>query len=405
MRRNSFSHNKIVITFLYLLYAFSSTNCYGFDGESIQENRRNFANAINLMEMGDFDSSEKILKELATKTSALRVRLELARVLFLNKKYSESRILFNSILEEELPLPVRQNIASFLKKIESLTGESRISFGFISDTNPRFSSSAREINLIFGKYVYNPEFRKRSDYGIGVTSRFPYSVTVDGKIRTDVSIVGRKFINGENDQVIISGGITFNLKNDPEINLVVNHESFSLGGDSIYNFPSISLLNNLKLFDSLFSIDTRMILGRVSYTHSPDSGGNLTIGSGVVSYNGLDKFLPSFGISYERFYSEREYLSFYGIGANAGFLYKISDNLISGLRGNSSQRFYQEFDPFFGISRMDQKSSLIGSIELRGDFLKALQPAIEIGFERNRSNIEIFSYRRFISGLFFNYRF
>src|SRR5438093_6987219 len=119
--------------------------CARTDDDGLQ---RAFIEGVQLLEAGDPRRAEEIFRELLKATDSPRVKLELARALYLQGKYAESKKLFQEVaLQPDTPWRVRDNIAPFVQQIEEKTGYLKFGVTLVSDSNPRNLAAQKEFSI------------------------------------------------------------------------------------------------------------------------------------------------------------------------------------------------------------------------------------------------------------------
>jgi len=114
-----------VIRLLFLLLLLGALAARA-DEDALQ---RAFAEGMQAQQAGELSRAESIFRGMLQSTDSPRVKLELARTLFLQGKYPEAKRLFKDVsLRDETPWRVRDNIALFVREIEERTGY--LKFGF-----------------------------------------------------------------------------------------------------------------------------------------------------------------------------------------------------------------------------------------------------------------------------------
>jgi len=103
----------------------------------VADNQRAFEAGARAMLAGDLAGAAAIFEPLAERTNAPRVRLELARCLYLLGDYSRSRREFLKVYQSRgLPYPVRRTINVFLQQIDDHIGYVRPQLSLAWDDNP-----------------------------------------------------------------------------------------------------------------------------------------------------------------------------------------------------------------------------------------------------------------------------
>ena len=100
-------------------------------------NQQSFLLALQAIGRGDYAVAIGILEPLSQLTGQARVRLELARALYLDKQYKRARAEFMTVYYmKDLPYAVRRTINTFLADIDQKAGFVQPSLGLAFDTNP-----------------------------------------------------------------------------------------------------------------------------------------------------------------------------------------------------------------------------------------------------------------------------
>ena len=104
-------------------------------GDALQ---REFVEAMQQLKAGHLAGAERILRAMLERTDSPRVKLELARVLYLEGRDAEAKALFREVsARSDTPWRVRDNIAPFVRSIEERSGYLRFGVTVVSDSNPR----------------------------------------------------------------------------------------------------------------------------------------------------------------------------------------------------------------------------------------------------------------------------
>jgi Tfp pilus assembly protein PilF len=108
----------------------------------------------------------------------LRVRLELARTLYLKRDFDAAQYNFRIALgAPDLPDAARANINAFLRQIEVQTSTLSLTMSLVTDSNPNQQTRAENIVLLGQLFRLNPDARARSAVGLGLTA--------DGRLALD----------------------------------------------------------------------------------------------------------------------------------------------------------------------------------------------------------------------------
>ena len=108
----------------------------------------------------DPKTAAEMLEALTGETDAIRIKLELARALFLSRQLHDSRDKFLEVLEElpdGAPPQVRANVERFLIDINRKLNPVRFAFSIVKDSNPTQSTETRKVTLFGLEFDYTPQ--------------------------------------------------------------------------------------------------------------------------------------------------------------------------------------------------------------------------------------------------------
>jgi hypothetical protein len=71
------------------------------------------------------------------------------------------------------------------------------------------------------------------------------------------------------------------------------------------------------------------------------------------------------------------------------------------MKVNGSNRIFDDYDPLFGVIRQDRKKGAYLNLVKTDWKVYGVAPSLDIGYEINDSNIDIYTYTRSIIGLNF----
>ena len=130
------------------------------------EIQRAFLEGARLLQAGDYEAAAQAFRAILQRTNSPRVKLELARTLFLLKQYRESRALFREVqLEADVPWQVRDNIDAFIQRIDDIVGYVRFSVSLVGDSNPRNITSQREFTIGGVRLTFQPPENNKRGHG------------------------------------------------------------------------------------------------------------------------------------------------------------------------------------------------------------------------------------------------
>src|SRR5512139_171717 len=131
-----------------------------------------FLLGVEALHAGNPMRAATIFEPLLAETGSPRVKLELARALFLMQDYERSEQLFREVLAlPELPWRVAENIRVYLDEIDMATGYVKFSVSMVSDSNPRNFTNSREVFIGGQTLTVVPPGDNRQVYGARLSVR------------------------------------------------------------------------------------------------------------------------------------------------------------------------------------------------------------------------------------------
>ena len=364
-------------------------------------NQAQFDLAIKLANEGKFREANEFLLNLYERTGSTRVLLEGARVHYIAGEYIEAEKLFKAVLKLEPPMMVQERVARYLDEITTANGRFDFSIGFVSDTNPRAATSSKTITLFGQTYTYNPGFDTTPKTGMSYSFLAEKSLSEKNKVVLGLVVNGAKFHDTTFDRTSIEESVSYRLMDMPRLSMRVASEQYFLAGDYLYNLPSISLrcfkeytnesywMNEVKLGHICYK-DYDYLDGMI-YTYNTDFGKPIAENVILGAELGIDKM------------SAQESPYSYSTKSLSLLLnvYVLDYFMKYQFRASISRRDFGSEDPFFGAVRCDKKNGVYLNILKSNWKFYGMAPSLDIGYEKNTSNIELYSYKRIISTLSF----
>lgn len=363
-----------------------------FAQTSDEDLQRAFVEGAQQLQAGNLGPAEAIFRKLLEVTGSARVRLELARALYLQGKYKESKALFQEVSNlSETPWRVRDNVAHFVREIEDRTGYLKFGVTIVSDNNPRNLAAQKEFSI--GDLRVTPTEAPEKVTGLRYSARgwLPFeSANAAGYLTASYV----DFPSQDLDRLTIDTGVVKNLTQSGRLRVKPGIEFGTFGGKSLYQFLYVGLDAVLSASES-YRLTGEVKAGKV---HFPDfeylEANNLSAAVSarkVVTQNITGSLSGSIEHSSAK---ERSY-SYYGweIGPGIDTFWPGSTYLI-GARASVGARKYAEPDPLFGKQRSDSKARLEATVGNKVWRWRNSNITLVASLEHNQSNIEFFSYRK-----------
>jgi hypothetical protein len=348
------------------------------DGEALQ---CLFMQAMQEAQAGNLAQAETLLREMLKSADSPRLKLELARVLYLQARYDEAKALFHEVsTRADTPWRVVDNIAHFVRDIEERTGYLKLGVTIVSDSNPRNLTAQREFAI--GGFLVTPTQAPQKMTGLRYSARgwMPFAPLGAAGYLTASYV---DFPGQDVDRLTADGGVVKNLTASGRVRGKAGVEFGTLAGARLYHYPYVGL-------DSVLTQSATSRLTGFDYLDATQMSGALSLRHAIAQTATL-----SLGASAERANANEQPYSYYGgeLGAGVDTFWPQSTFLV-GARASVGARRYAAPDPLFGEQRADTKSRLELSLgnklwRWRNNYL-----SLVASLERNDSNIAFYSYRK-----------
>ena len=362
----------------------------GFDPEL----QRQFLEAAQLLQAGDYAAAERVFRALAERTNSPRVKLELARTLFLLNRYSESRALFREVqLEPDVPWRVRDNVDMFMQRIDDILGYVKFSVSLVSDSNPRNITSEREFTIFGVRLTFQPPEDNEKVTGLRYAVQAYQPLLPQSRLSAYFTGSYLDYPTAELDRLTVDGGIAKEL-GEGGLRVKGGIEAGTFGDRRLYHFPYVGYLQPL-MRSALRNVNAEFRLGKVYYPHydyldAYYASGTLSV-SQVLSQNAAVSLAGTLEDSraYERPYSYEGYTIVPGVAwllTEPALLFRAE--LAYGVRR------YADIDPLFGERRRDERTRLDFSVRGKQWRWMNFTPVLVFSAERNHSSLPFYGYRK-----------
>jgi outer membrane protein len=360
-----------------------------------REIQRAFIEGGRLLQAGDYAAAERIFRELLRKTSSSRIKLELARTLFYEKRYREARAIFKEVqLEPEIPWQVRDNIDTFIRQIDNIVGYVKGSVAVISDTNPENITSQREFSIGGIRLTFQPPAENKKVTGLRYLVDAFQPIWQEGRLSSYLTGAYIDYPGEALDRLTVDMGLTKGLDRDGRSALRAGVEWGTFAGRQLYNFPYVAGLDVLSQSSS-YRITGEAKAGRVSfpyYRYLDADYLSLTV-SGVRALSATTA--ASLSATAEGSSAREKPYSYTGLTLVPGFAWLLSEPaLLVKTNASFSDRHYGAIDPLFGKQRADRKTWAEVTVRSKAWRLFNFTPLLVFSVERNRSNIDYYTYRK-----------
>ncbi len=360
--------------------------------ENIQ---RRFSEALQKIDSNPAAAVE-ILEGLTEETDAIRIRLELARALYLDGQLKESKAAFTAVLKalpDDAPPQVRANVERFLIDINRKLNPFRFGFSVVKDTNPTQSTETRKVQIFGLEFDYTPQTVPKEEYGLRVNVDFFAKPTA----RTEVAayLAHTQYETKQHTRTLFIPEVRYQLVPSRGLwgRVGIEHEGLnkkSLRNSEFIGFRKLDAFAQQRVSTML---DARWVF------HSyPDYGfvdGKTQELQAAANYRLTPSVTLNSMLSNEKTAAKES--AYASTAQSVGYGIAMTNllwGLDVGLNQRHRQREFEGEDPFFGFRRKDREVTQSVTIQKSGFYVWGILPSIEIIRERRDSNIKIVEFDR-----------
>ena len=229
--------------------------------------QRTFIEGVQQLEAGNLAQAESIFRELLRVTGSPRVKLELARTLYLQVKYEEAKTLFQEVsTQSDTPWRVRDNIEHFVRQIEERTGYLKLGMTIVSDSNPRNLAAQKEFSI--GGLRVTPTEAPKKVTGLRYSAQAWKPISEPVRLAGYVTASYVDYPNQDLDRLTVDAGVAKNLTDSGRIRGKAGIELGTFNGKRLYQFPYLGLDSVLAETETS-RLTGELKVGKVSF---PDFG-------------------------------------------------------------------------------------------------------------------------------------
>ncbi len=354
-----------------------------------------FRLGVEALRAGKPMQAATIFEQLLADTGSPRVKLELARALFLLQDYERSERLFREVLAlPGLPWRVGENIRAYLDEIDMATGYVRLAVGLVSDSNPRNFTNSREVMIGGQTLTVVPPEDNREVYGARLSVR-GYR-PLDEKRRTTAFFTASysDFPGYTFDRLSGDAGLAQTIPGAPWLKAKAGFEGARLDGHTLYRFPYVGALAAMAPSDG-YRLLGEFKFGRLQVPQMPHLDAHSLFLVGRLVHP------PALGLAFsneatlERSTADAAADSYRG-GSVGGTVVWPSDDWDTRftLYGSAGVRRYDGDDIFFGDRRRDTR--YVASLDVLRPSLRigGYRPQLGVVYEKTDSTLDFYSFSK-----------
>ncbi len=354
-----------------------------------------FLSGVEALRAGNPMRAATIFEQLLAETGSPRVKLELARALFLMEQYERSEQLFREVLAlPGLPWRVGENIRAYLDEIDMATGYVRFSVGLVSDSNPRNFTNSREVFIGGQVLTVVPPEDNRQVYGARLSVR-GYR-PLDEKRRTTAFFTASysDFPAYTFDRLTGDVGLAQAIPGAPWLKAKAGFEGARLDGHTLYRFPYVGALAAMAPSEG-YRLQGELKFGRLQVPQMPYLDSHNLFLIGKLAYPPALGLALSNEATLEQAETKEAAYSYRGgsLGATVVWPSDTLDTRFT-LYGSAGIRNYEAMDPFFGDRRRDNR--YVVSLDLLRPSLRiqGYRPQIGVVYEKTVSTLDFYSFNK-----------
>lgn len=220
-----------------------------------------FLLGINELNKGNYAGAVDIFRALAKETESPRVKLELARALFLDRRYRASKKVFQEVLKQsDIPWAVQENIRAYLDEIDSALGYVKFGLSLVSDSNPRNFTDSRQVMIAGQLLTIMPPEDIGEVYGVRFSVNATKALTDKGRLIGYLSTYYSHFEKVQFDRGVADIGLLYSFQAFPKFKIRAGIEESIYGGRHLYEFPYAGLIFT-PYFSGQFGMNNQLKVG------------------------------------------------------------------------------------------------------------------------------------------------
>ncbi|HQS81447.1 MAG TPA: tetratricopeptide repeat protein [Thiobacillus sp.] len=233
-----------------------------------------FLLGVEALHAGNPMRAAAIFEPLLAETGSPRVKLELARALYLLQDYERSEQLFREVLARpDLPWRVGENIRVYLDEIDMATGVIKFSVGVVSDSNPRNFTNSREVMIGGQTLAVVPPEDNRQVTGVRLSVRGYRPLDKRRQTTAFFTAAYADFPGATFDRLSGDVGLAQAVPGLSWLKAKAGFEGARLDGRTLYRFPYVGALAAMAPSDG-YRLLGELKLGRLQVPQMPHLDSN-----------------------------------------------------------------------------------------------------------------------------------
>jgi len=346
-----------------------------------------------------YDEAIKLYRQILAQNPGLtRVRLDLARTLFLAKKDGKAKLHFELVLAGELPEKAKEKVETFLHLIRKRKRwQLRSFFALAPDSNISAGPDQDEVESRFGSGgILSQDAQETSGFGLlaSLGANYFWPLDKNKRLKAGANIYRAQYGKSQFNDTYLTANLGPHFVFQKNTYTLQATGSYRWYGERRYNYSyglEISsdhiLSRRWRLENSLYWREQRYILDKAREGHV--AGGAMRFNYGLNS-SSFAQIIA--GYSQEKARAESNSFSAYQMGL--GYYKDWGRGMTLYIKPSLSMRNYAAADNFFAIKREDRRASFLVEMRKSDWALWGFAPLFSYQYTHNQSNIDFFTYER-----------
>ncbi len=355
-----------------------------------------FSSGMKHAAEGDYNAAiAEFHKILATDSSLLRPRLELALALYKNEDYTIAKHHFEYVLASGAPQNVRDKVNMFLSKIRQELPIISMSVELISDYNPTQESSSETVTIGGFEYKINNSYNDKIRYGYSVTTSAKVPLKSVWRSYLNVVLQHSDYAEVDNEATYLSASLGKHYRISPRqtISPEVGFHHFLYRNHSLYKGRRFSL-NYLNIINDTSSVNLDWNSSEMDYEDYLYLNGWQHKIAARYTKVGTSNSRWDIQATYLKANLEDKSSSFNQTGLSMSRKSEWGKGWVAGANLEVRSRAYQAISPFFGLHREDLEKTITLSLLNRRLQIYNFSPQLSLVSTKNNSNVSLYEFDR-----------
>jgi tetratricopeptide (TPR) repeat protein len=327
--------------------------------------------------------------------SLMRVRLELARALYLARDFDAARYHFKLALgAPDLPDAARSNVLAYLREIEAQTTALRLRLAVLSDSNPNQSTRAENIVILGQTFRLAEAAQAQPSLGLGVTADARAALGATSQAFVRGHLEWRDFPNNYADFGYASGTAGYTFFWDQQwLAVEAGPQIAGYQGRQLYD-GALAMATHFAPLSQRWSLRQTLSVMSLRYQNYAYLDGWLAWLDEDARYAVSNRSAVLFGLGLGwRDASEQAY-AYTAAEGHFGYLSELGAGFIGEWRLTVGSLDFRADAPLFGKARRDTYERAEMRLTNRRWTLWDFAPQLQVGYWNNDSSISLYAFDR-----------